>query len=61
MLQQSPFDRALNEGGFSEMLIPLGCLSVTFGSSSLLLFELGGLTLNLMSLVLSRLPSPAGL
>lgn len=60
MLQQSPFDTALNEGSFSGMLIPPGCLSATSASSSLLLFELGSLTLNLLSLVLSRLPSPVG-
>lgn len=40
-LQQSPFDRALNVGSFSGMVIPPGHLSATFASSSLLLFELG--------------------
>lgn len=42
------------------MVIPPGHLSATFASSSLLLFELGSLTLSLLSLVLSRLPSPVG-
>ena len=60
MLQQSPFNEALYGEDFPGILIPPGHLSATFASYGLLLFELGNLTLNLLSLVLSRLHSPVG-
>lgn len=60
MRQQSLFDGELNDGGFSGRLIPPGCLGATFASSSLLLFKLGSLTFNLLSLMLSRLLTPVG-
>lgn len=50
VLLQSLFHGALNQGGFSGKFIPPGRLSATFGSCTLLLFELGSLTLDLLCL-----------